>query len=165
MDISNKSAFLVGLFLNFIGFALNRLGIEVLVLPLLISSIIGIVAVFLKNYLDAKCRIHRQEPGPDKNKPNQTDLIAEVQGNEVAINVLLAIKELQDDNQETSETLGQPIRILESEISKKTGVSLALVRYWISKLTQAGFLLAGFGEVYGVSQCGLGCLLESGRIQ
>ena len=165
MDISNKSACLVAVFLNFGGLALNEIGIQVLGLPLLISSISGIVLVFLKNYFDAKCRIHRQQPESDKDKANQTTLIAEIQGDEVAINVLLAIRELQDDNQENSETLGQPIRILESEISERARGSLALARYWISKLTQAGFLLEGFGEVYGVSQRGLEFLLERGLIK
>jgi hypothetical protein len=52
-----------------------------------------------------------------------------------------------------------------SQISDRADVSLGLTQYWIGKLTEAGFLKEGFGEVYGVSQPGLKFLRKRGRLK
>ena len=100
----------------------------------------------------------------DKNK-NLKSIIAEIKKNETAITILCSIKTLQDDYQENSEILGRPICIPESEISKHSGDSLGFTQYWIGKLTKAGFLKEGFGEVYGVAQPGLEFLRKEGRLK
>ena len=92
--------------------------------------------------------------------------IAEIKKNETVINILCAIKILQDDYQENSEILGRPIPIPESEISKRSGVSLGFTQLWIGKLNKVGFLIEGFGEVYGVKKSpGLEFLRKIGRLK
>ena len=111
------------------------------------------VLVFIKNHLDSKLIDPKEQPEL-KNKETAS-LIAEIKNDETAINILLAIKMIQDDYQENSETLGEPISIPESEISKRSGVSLGLTQLWIGKLTKVDFLKEGFGEIYGVKDPGL----------
>jgi len=56
MDISNKAAFLIGLFIAFGAFAMDQSGIEVAALPMLLFCIMGVIAVFLKNRADLKLK-------------------------------------------------------------------------------------------------------------
>lgn len=96
---------------------------------------------------------------------SSTPIIAEIKNDETAINVLCTIKTLQDDYQENSEILGQPIRIPESEISKYSGVGLGITQLWIGKLTKTKFLKESFGDVYGVEQPGIEFLHKIGRLK
>ena len=121
------------------------------------------VLVFIKNHLDSKLIDPKEQPEL-KNKETAS-LIAEIKNDETAINILLAIKMIQDDYQENSETLGEPISIPESEISKRSGVSLGLTQLWIGKLTKVDFLKEGFGEIYGVKDPGLEFLRKIGRLK
>ena len=135
---------------------------------------IGALLVMLQNLWTIR---HKAE-GRDQNKPSidlestnyqdaqpSTSITAEIENDETAINVLLAIKSLENDLQEDSEVLGSPIRIPESEISERAKYSLNITQLWIGKLTKAYFLKEGFGEVYGVEQLGLEFLNKIGRLK
>ena len=64
MDISNKSALLVAIFINLGGLGLETLGIKVAAWPLLIFSLFGIILVLVKNFLDSKHDVSVQSTFP-----------------------------------------------------------------------------------------------------
>ena len=135
---------------------------------------IGALIVMLQNFWATRHKSGRR----DQNKPSiglkttnsqndqaSTSIIAEIKNDKTAINVLLAIKTLEDSYQEDSEVLGSQIGIPKSEISEHSGVSLGITQRWIGRLTKAKFLKEGFGEIYGVSQPGLEFLYKIGRLK
>lgn len=132
---------------------------------------IGALMVMLQNLWTIRHKSERhvrnksstdlESTGYQDNKAS-TSIIAEIENDETAINVLLAIKSIENDFQEDSEVLGSPIRIPESEISKHSDVSLGITQRWIGKLKKAHFLKEGFGEIYGVKQPGLEFLKKMG---
>ena len=65
LDISNKSACLFALFLNFGCYALNALGFKVAGLPILVFSIMGIIFVFIKNFQDSRKNKLKERSGSE----------------------------------------------------------------------------------------------------